>query len=290
MNYFSSNKFITVNLKGGIGNQLFQIATAYGIAKDLGLTFVIFRNQFEGCNQGSHPSKYYDTFYKNLIIIDPIPITHVIREKRWTAYAELKDEVAVAASTNNDSICIQLDGYFQSELHFEGLQNEIRSLLMSSINVNEVLSDIFATYPSLTTFDPKRSAFIGVRRGDYVERAHVHNPCGMTYYNAAITMMPNVDKYFIMSDDLEWARKNFIGDQYVFLDIADDLLALLVTTLFNKFIISNSSYYWWGSYLSGSDEIIAPDKWIFGASVKPSEYWSIYRKIMKVIERPVEAT
>ncbi len=287
MNYFSSNKFITVNLKGGIGNQLFQIATAYGIAKDLGLTFVIFRNQFEGCNQGSHPTKYYDTFYKNLIIIDPIPITHTIKERQWYAYKELKDEVASAAATSNN-ICIQLDGYFQSDLHFENIQTELCNLFMSGINVNEILADIYIKYPELITLDTDKSVFIGVRRGDYVERAHIHNPCGMTYYNAAISMIPEGHKFYIMSDDLAWAKKNFIGDQYVFLDIADDLLSLIVISLFKKFIISNSSYYWWGSYLSGGTEIIAPDKWLFGPAVPPMAYWTIYRKIMIVIERPVE--
>jgi hypothetical protein len=287
MNYFSYNKFITVNLKGGIGNQLFQIATAYGIAKDLGLKFVIFRNQFEGCNQGSHPKKYYDSFYKNLTIIDPIPITHNIKEHRWAAYKELKDEVATAAATC-DNICIQLDGYFQSDLHFENLQTELCNLFMSGINVNEILSDIYIKYPELVTLDTNKSVFIGVRRGDYVERAYIHNPCGMTYYNAAISMIPTDHKFYIMSDDLDWAKKNFIGDQYVFLDIADDLSSLLVISLFKKFIISNSSYYWWGSYLSGGTEIIAPDKWLFGPAVPPNAYWTIYRKIMKVIERPIE--
>ncbi len=287
MNYFSSNKCITVNLKGGIGNQLFQIATAYGIAKDLGLTFVIFRNQFEGCNQGSHPTKYYDTFYKNLTIIDAIPVTHNIIERCWTFYPELKEEVKAIANAN-DNFCIKLDGYFQSDLHFENLQTELCNLFMSGINVNELLADIYIKYPELVTLDTDKSVFIGVRRGDYVERAYIHNPCGMTYYNAAISMMSAGHKFYIMSDDLAWAKKNFIGDQYVFLDIADDLLSLLVISLFKKFIISNSSYYWWGSYLSGGNEIIAPDKWVFGAAAPPKAYWTIYRKIMKVIERPVE--
>lgn len=287
MNYFSSNKFITVNLKGGIGNQLFQIATGYGLAKDLGLTFVIFRNQFEGCNQGSHPSKYYDTFYKNLNIIDPVPITHVIKERQWTSYPELKDEVVVAAAGDED-VCIQLDGYFQSDFHFEGHCDEIRNLFMSGINIRENLSGIFDQYEELSNIDPATSVLIGVRRGDYVERAYFHNPCGMTYYSTAIGMMPPSHKYFIMSDDLAWARKNFIGDQYIFLDIADDLLTLFVCCLFKKYIISNSSYYWWGSFLSDATKIIAPDKWIFGSAVQPNAYWSIYRKNMIVIERPVE--
>ncbi len=280
MNYFSSNKFITVNLKGGIGNQLFQIATAYGLAKALDLTFVIFRGQFEGCNQGSHPLKYYDNFYRGLQIIDPIPITHVIKERQWTAYAELKDEVASAAKA--DQVCIQLDGYFQSEYHFEDLQQELCKMLLSGIDhIHELPSD----------FDPESSVLIGVRRGDYVERAHIHNPCGMTYYSAAMNIAQGqipVTKYFIVSDDLAWARKNFIGDNFVFLDIEDDLKTLLVLIKFKRFIISNSSFYWWGSYLAEATQVIAPDKWIFGSAAPPQAYWSIYRKDMIVIERPVE--
>ena len=54
-----------------------------------------------------------------------------------------------------------------------------------------------------------------------------------------------------------------------YLDIEDDLQALYAITLFSKYIISNSTFHWWGSYLSIYKDpvIIAPSKW---ASFKTS--------------------
>jgi hypothetical protein len=92
-----------------------------------------------------------------------------------------------------------------------------------------------------------------------------------------------------LTDDFEWAKKNFVGEQFRFLEIKDDLHQLLTSTLFKNYIISNSSFYWWGSFLSiyEKPKIIAPDKWIFGSDVKREQYWSIYRDDMEIIERSI---
>jgi hypothetical protein len=61
-------------------------------------------------------------------------------------------------------------------------------------------------------------------------------------------------------------------------------------TLFRRFIIANSTFYWWGSYLSQYEDsrVIAPDKWIFGSDVELWRYYSVYREEMVVLERPIE--
>ena len=111
----------------------------------------------------------------------------------------------------------------------------------------------------------------------------------MIYYNAAMKSM-TAERYYILTDDFEWAKRNFIGEQFRFLEISDDLHQLLASTLFDKYIISNSTFYWWGSFLSIYDNprIIAPDKWIHGAKASKDTYWSIYRDSMEILERPIE--
>ena len=111
----------------------------------------------------------------------------------------------------------------------------------------------------------------------------------MTFYNNAMDLMKK-EKYYILSDDFNWVKNNFKGDNYKYLEIKDDLEQLLVSCLFKNYIISNSTFYWWGSFLSIYDNptIIAPDKWVNGPNVRKDEYWSIYRDNMKVIERPIE--
>jgi len=111
----------------------------------------------------------------------------------------------------------------------------------------------------------------------------------MDYYKKAMRLLP-ATKYYIASDDRAWCRANFVGDQYVFFDMEDDLVQLYAGCLFNKYIIGNSSYHWWMSFLSvyETPTVVAPDKWLFGSDVKWEQYSSIYRKGMVVVERAIE--
>ena len=83
---------------------------------------------------------------------------------------------------------------------------------------------------------------------------------------------------------MPWVKQHFVGDQYVYLDIKDDLIKFLTIALFKNYIIANSSFHWWGSFLSVYEDpqIIAPDKWCAGSD------HTIYRSSMKILERPVE--
>ena len=57
---------VSAKLTGGVGNQLFQIANAYRISKKFHMDLQFEKYQFDGCRQGSHPSKYYFSLYQKL--------------------------------------------------------------------------------------------------------------------------------------------------------------------------------------------------------------------------------
>ena len=273
------------DLMGGIGNQLFQVATAYSLAKLLGTEAVLIDGQFRGGGQCSHPSKYYDTLYRNIRRINPpnSSVSHY-EEKQWSAY-NIETDIRALSLTHSALI---LKGYFQSDRYFTP---DIRSLFTPEEGIRAYLkhtTDIATRYPDLFA-ESSDACFLGVRRGDYLKHAHVHNPCGMDYYKKAMRLLP-ATQYYIVSDDMAWCRANFVGDQYVFFDIEDDLVQLFVGCLFNKYIIGNSSYHWWMSFLSvyETPTVVAPDKWVFGPDVKWEQYSSIYRKGMVVVERAIE--
>lgn len=276
---------ITVCLKGGIGNQLFSLSAGYYLSKQKHTDFFITQDDFEGCGQGCHPKTYYNNIYLNLKKLQlslPI-ISH--KEKQWTFY----DLMPYLAYIDAEKVTISLDGYFQSDKYFPGMQEELKELYASNKYVNDFLTSrgYKDRFPEL--FNSHTYCFIGIRRGDYIPRAAFHNPCGMDYYNKALEKC-YAKKYYIASDDMEWCRRKFIGPQYVFLDIEDDLELLYLGTLFPKYIISNSTYHWWMSYLScyADPLVIAPDKWLFGPDAPRSAYNSIYRDSMIVIERAIE--
>jgi len=271
---------ITVDLKGGLGNQLFQIATGYATAKTLGRPFYLRRNQFSGCGQGSHPSRYYDTIYKKIPLVDT-NIEATVHESGF-AYSPIIERIPTGK--------VALHGYFQSDQYFASYTKEIKDLFVPEEGIIEWLKHkpLLTQFPELV--GDHDYCFIGVRRGDYMNRANaaIHNPCGVAYYTEAMQRMGK-SRYYIASDDIAWCRTNFVGDQFRFIE-ADDIETFYIMALFKNYIIANSTFHWWGSFLSIYDRhrIIAPDKWVFGPNPRKEQYWSIYRDNMEVIERLIE--
>ena len=279
-----SSGMVTSILQGGIGNQLFLVALAYAASKRTNRRLMFLKNQFSGCRQGSHPSTYYNNFLSKLPFTEDdtkFRNMSVVRERSLLSYDVMPEVMA------NESICFS--GYFQSDEYFKDYLQEIRELFTPNGGIVEYLkrnSDVFVRFPELLTFDEDR-VFMGIRRGDFITHAHHHNPCGMTYYRKAMALMGNTRQYYILTDDFEWAKRNFEGSQYHFLEIEGDTHQLMTSSLFKNYIISNSTFYWWGSFLSVYNDIrcIAPDKWTNGF---PKDYRGCYRSEMEVIERPVE--
>ena len=271
-------------LAGGLGNQLFQIAATYAFSRETKVDIMIKKGLFVGCGMGCRPEKYHNTIYSKFIVTDETSTT-CVKEHKWI-YHEILPEIHEALVSHK---IVLLDGYWQSEKYFEKYKGDLINLLRPTNVVTwlQYYSFVFSKYPEL--YDTSNACFIGVRRGDYIDRAHIHNPCGMDYYRKAMEKV-NAQVYYIASTDMDWCKKNFVGDQYKFLEIENEIELFYTMMLFQKYIISNSSFYWWGSYLSIHDNpiVIAPDKWMGGKDAKWEEYYTIYRPEMVVVEREIE--
>jgi hypothetical protein len=268
---------LTGELVGGLGNQMFIVAFAYAMAKNTNRSLVFISGHFGGCGQGKHPSNYYNNIFKKLTFLDnvvPIAMINELNPKNPTKMETFSMELIKLYPPRT----IIFRGYFQSLYYFRNYENEIRALFQPDPSVFE---PIYEKYPELRSCED--IAYIGVRRGDYLKKPFFHNPCGMTYYKTAMGILRK-KRYYIATDDIEWCKANFVGDQYVFFDY-DEVTQLYAAMLFSNYIISNSSFHWWGSYLSLHPKpfVIAPDKWISDDCAK-----YIYRRGMMVLSRPIE--
>ena len=63
------------------------------------------------------------------------------------------------------------------------------------------------------------------------------------------------------------------GDQYI---------DMCLMTLCQHHIIANSSFSWWGAWLSDSDDVVAPSKW-FGEDNSDKDTKDLYVKGWQVI-------
>lgn len=154
-----------------------------------------------------------------------------------------------------------LVGYFQSEKYFEHCKDKIREAFY-------IDCELLKNY--ITTIGKKVSS-IHIRRGDYVNLKDYHPLCSMEYYTEAIKIMKSKghDKFLIFSDDIEWCKLKFIGDEFEFSEGRSEITDMYLMSSCHSHIIANSSFSWWGAWLNENEDkkVIAPKQW-FGDLVK----------------------
>ena len=168
-------------------------------------------------------------------------------------------------------------GYFQSEKYFIHAESEIRSQFSFR---KEILDRASIRRSKLSDGN---LVSIHVRRDDYVHLKDHHHNQTLEYYEKGIehlrdVMNDNV-KFVVFSDDIDWCMENMKDLPVMFENkrhtSVDDMCLM---TLCDGHIIANSSFSWWGSYLSNKDPAttVAPKIW-FGPK-GPKDFYDVYRK------------
>ena len=157
---------IVPNLKGGLCNQLFQIAAAHAHAKRCSTFCGINYDLKHNCIQGHPPTKYRDTLYKNILVTDGEP-----SEK----YSEPRFEYTPIPRKKD----LLIDGYFQSEKYFIEFKDEIKNLFTFPDDIVQKVDNKF-------TDIPKKKIGVHIRRGDYKMFPNTHPAQTTEYYDRAL--------------------------------------------------------------------------------------------------------
>lgn len=267
---------ITVKLKGGLGNQLFQYAFGRYLAIKNGVDLWLDVEELENPKPGDVKRELCLHLFNTQFAVAAYrpgcggPGTWG-RIKRWLdrGYYIRRDEPhSFNESLLNLTGDKYLDGYWQSYKFFQGIEDTIRREF--SLSDNKVPACVLAMQNRIWA---SNSVCLNVRRGDFVCSAY-HLCYGMDYFKAAmweIKVRVNDPHFYIFSDDLAWCRDAFVG--YVNTTIVDHTLAgprfeyyLELMRSCRHFIIPNSTFGWWCSYLSENRNkiIIAPRMWYHG--------------------------
>jgi hypothetical protein len=251
-----------VQLNGGLGNQLFEIATGYAHCRRNGLTLRLSHRT--NCKRGT----YWDSFLERCAGFQATPPAGTVRLWREPHFhwAPIPPEARA------------LSGYFQSSRYFNDVSGEIRELFIPSTAIQEAVQERWGEL--LTEESKARSVVVHVRRTDYLTSAAYHVVTTPEYYDRAIMemrrRMPEA-RLVVFSDDLAWCRaQKFFPDDTVFVDEPDDCRALWLMAQFRHYIIANSSFSWWATWLGAEPTltVIAPDRW-FGPT-GPQDWQDIY--------------
>lgn len=229
---------IFCNLKGGLGNMLFQIAATFEFARKNNVdcsfpnlnSHLFYLEKEPNCNRKLINTDHYRQFFKNLKT-EPYP-NNTPKIKFPFHYKDL----------DIPNTCI-IDGFFQSEKYFVNSRKKILDLFPNRERVNKVS--------------------IHIRRGDYARKHKFHNLLTFDYYQNAMKYFSN-EKFIIFSDDLEWCKKNFVGERFSFYKGENDLEDLFVMSSCDHNIIANSSFSWWAAWINmnKNKKVIAPKQWV----------------------------
>ena len=101
--------------------------------------------------------------------------------------------------------------------------------------------------------------------------SYLQGICTPHYYEQAMQFFrekyKGKAKFYIFSNDIEWAKNNFPEDDCVIVEGnsgKDSFRDMQLMSLCKHNIVANSSFSWWGAWLNQNKEktVIAPNKWI----------------------------
>lgn len=235
---------------GRLGNQLWQIASTLGVADSRG-------------REVSFPEWDYAPFFS-------IP-------DRYFSNQPGIDVRSFVPHLSPDAAT-----YLQDYSLFSGIARQIELWFKPSTLAQE-------TIETCGDFHRLRRPILSVhvRRGDNVPGAdpgvvdkHLYHPLPpLDYYQRAIAMCDGYQSIAVFSDDPEWCVENIPADYYHFgqprakehlpeyNDPFNDWLDLfLMAQCDGGHVVPNSTYGWWGAFLSGDETPIVPKPW-FGPRI-----------------------
>jgi hypothetical protein len=238
---------VSVNLKGGLGNQLFQISAGYTLARNTNRNFACTHEYLSRQHGGS--AQYFKNVLRNVPFIDKLPKEILTYNEKTFHYTPL----------DNLEGNVFLDGYFQSEKYFKDFKVEIIELLSADDESLEYLKNHFNAI-----FTHENTCALHVRRGDYLRLQNYHPVQTVDYFKNAVDIMGDSCLYMVCSDDISWCEDNlnFIKNK-IFIQNVPSYLAFYAASLCKNNIMSNSTFAWWAAYINQnlSKKIIAPKLW-----------------------------
>jgi hypothetical protein len=263
---------ILVKLQGGLGNIMFQLASMESFRQLTGLSirYTNFNEQAReyffsrAINFPGYQNNIFSKILGGLNFQSKIN-RHLIEEN------EFFDDLSFLFNIPNSFFV----GYLQNHNFFLN-KNFVANLFD--------FSDIFIPEYYLHIIEAHSVVSMHVRRGDYLNNQHIL-PCPTAeWYHNAIQSCKDYDKIFLFSDDIAWCKKNFKNPKIEFIsqNELNELQSLKLMTLCHQHIICNSTFSWWGAYLSDSEKVIMPGKWFGPAIMNPRpithyklNYWEI---------------
>ena len=229
-----------IGYEGRLGNQMFQLAAIYSLARHLKTEF--------GMPAINRPNlSIYDCFELDDQWLRPnLTNGKIFRQPPGylcPGFYEIEDDTT-------------LHGYFQGEFFFRDCIPEVKQLFRFK-------PEITAQATAFRTTLPDPCVCMHVRLGDYVSDGLARDPI---YYDTAMAYfrkhVPGCT-FLVITDDRTWCQARWPECVYS-PEGSTPFHELCLMTLSDHCIMPNSTFSWWGSYLNPNPDkiVVAPLRWI----------------------------
>jgi hypothetical protein len=289
---------IISHIEGGLGNQFFQFAAGYALAKRQNVPFYIhpgqcyWPNDVWAKNDVCHWQLNHYQMLLNYASRQEVEALHpyFFRSSReW--YVKWKRSLAKRTGQNSDNLTPQtfflegesshfdervmqlsapyyIRGYFPSYKYF----HDIRQDLVQGLTLNHAISLPGATFEQQIRAC-KTPIAIHFRRGDVVQDAHLQTQVSgiataQYYQNAVHALLDTLPEnsaphFFAFSNDIAWVREHIsLPAPMTLIDHSTAFMAYedvhLMRLCHHHIIAGFSSFSWWGAYLGEH-----PDQQVF---------------------------
>jgi hypothetical protein len=228
---------LSVTLKGGLGNQLFQLAFLDYVSKITGRK--IFLQSINSPSTVHSQEDYFQSIFKNWKVLLSLRRFILARESPLQPFQDWK---GIIETTNSN---VMFDGYFQ---RFEYM-DPIRDSFISKLSFDESI---------LQKHNVTNKIGIHIRGGDYKNNSYHELPL-KNYYEKCMSLFPN-SEFVVFTNDIPYA-KNILDCEII---QESEIDTLFLMSKCRGLICANSSFSWWGAYLNPERPICMPSKWYTG--------------------------
>lgn len=277
---------IITKLDGGLGNQMLQYSIGKSLATKLATNFKVDSSSLERDKdqlQGDYISrslklgvfntdltecsveekqKFSKGFFNTIKIFLASYLSITNLNIYYKEKSRMFDSLLFSLKSN-----IYLEGYWPNHKYFDSIRPQLLKDFTLKIKLDgkneELLNQILKS----------ESVALHVRRSDYVTNSAAANhfaSLSLGYYEKAIDYINNKVTnpiFFIFSDDVDWVKANLkMQSNFVICDsnsIENGYIDLELMKHCKHFIIANSTFSWWGAWLSENKDkvVIAPNQW-----------------------------
>ena len=267
---------LIVRLANGIGNQLFIYAAAFNYSKKINANLLIdnksgfhkrYKYELDNFNLSAKIANDNQKFvgnigrlkrkiYKKFCFINK-DITFIEEKKDKNKLTEYNKDIFKKNVSKN----IYFEGYFQSEKYFADVKKDIQkefSFKDNIINEKNKFKDLILNTNSVS-IHIRNNKFLENENHKNIEKLNEENfklnfeitKKGIDFFEKKIKN----PKFYVWSNNFKGLREYFPSDKFIFIDNKpniNDVYDLYLMTLCKNFILSPSTYNYWGAYLSGN--------------------------------------